>query len=113
MRTGMGIVRSGSCGARLGGSHSGSGSGRGAGRAIRAAGALVGGNRSGPVFAISSREAARGFTYDAVVVSRWDVLWQRPLLLDRLDLSAGAFVVPHFCTHARGVERTSVLDDID
>ena len=57
IRTGIGMVRSGSRGARLGGSHSGSGASSGeaglGGWMTRADGAPVGGSRSGPLRAIS------------------------------------------------------------
>lgn len=53
-------------------------------------------------------EASRGFTYDAVMLSRWDILWHRPLLLPRLPRWASAAEgrrglawLPRHCIHQR------------
>ena len=82
--------------------------GRGANSCERTASHLLGMARA--IQFKAKYEAAQGFTYDAVIVSRWDVLWGRPLHLNRLDLSSGGFVVPHFCTHARGVDHRAPLE---
>ena len=49
-----------------------------------------------------------GFTYDLVVVSRWDVLWARPMLFSKIDVSADAFNLPTYCTHAHHVDHRLV-----
>ena len=82
--------------------------GRGANSCERTANHLLGMQRA---IALKARyERERGYRYDIVVVSRWDVLWSRPLRLAQLDLSAHAFTVPTFCTHARGVDHKSELE---
>ena len=49
----------------------------------------------------ATEERARGIAYDAVLLSRWDVLWQRPLLPAELPgwatRAAGAVYLPHQC----------------
>ena len=42
-----------------------------------------------------------------VLVSRWDVLWSRPLLLSRIDLSGHAYSLPTYCTHESHVDARS------
>ena len=55
----------------------------------------------------ASHEKAHGMTYDVIMVSRWDVIWNRPLLLSRIDVSRGGFVLPQYCTSSRGVDHKS------
>ena len=45
-----------------------------------------------------------------VMVSRWDVLWQRPFLFGRIDVSDDGFSVPTYCTHASHVDHKSDLE---
>ena len=82
--------------------------GRGANSCERTANHLLGMQRA--IGLKAKYEAAHRFTYDVVLVSRWDVLWNRPLLLSRLDLSRHGFTVPTFCTHARGVDHKSDVE---
>ena len=84
------------------------GVGRGANSCERTANHLLGIQRA--IQLKAKHEARHGFKYDVVLVSRWDVLWSRPLILSRLDLSQHAFTVPTFCTHARGVDRQSDVE---
>ena len=63
----------------------------------------------------ATEERARGIAYDAVLLSRWDVLWQRPLLPAELWLAtraAGAVYLPHQCA-ARWPSRGAVRPDAD
>ncbi|KOO29522.1 hypothetical protein Ctob_004102, partial [Chrysochromulina tobinii] len=84
------------------------GVGRGANSCERTANHLLGIQRA--IQLKAKHEGRHGFKYDVVLVSRWDVLWSRPLILSRLDLSQHAFTVPTFCTHARGVDRQSDVE---
>lgn len=84
------------------------GVGRGANSCERTASHMLGMQRA---IQLKARfEAAHGFKYDLVLVSRWDVLWARPLELRRVDVSSNAFTVPNFCTHARGIDHRSPLE---
>lgn len=46
----------------------------------------------------ATAEAEGGYAYDLVVVSRWDVLWQRPIALSKLQLTPETIALPTFCT---------------
>ncbi len=72
------------------------GVGRGADSCERTASHMLGMQRA--IMLKARAERAGGYRYDVVVVSRWDVLWNRPLSFARLDLSGGAFSVPTFCS---------------
>ena len=79
--------------------------GRGANSCERTANHLLGMQRA--IALKANHERAHGFTYDLVMVARWDVLWSRPLLFHRLDLSGHSFSLPTYCTHERHVDHKS------
>ena len=74
--------------------------GRGASSCVRTASHLLGIQRAIHLKARAEREG--GFVYDVVMVSRWDVLWNRPVLLGGFDLSSDAYSLPRFCTPPHG-----------
>ena len=76
--------------------------GRGANSCERTANHLLGMQRA--IQLKAKHERKMGFTYDLVMVARWDVLWSRPLLFNRIDLSSHAFSLPTYCTHERHVD---------
>ena len=53
------------------------------------------------------RQAERrdGIVYTHVILSRWDVLWNRPVLLAALPVAANVVVVPHSCTEASPLDK--------
>ena len=81
------------------------GVGRGANSCERTASHLLGMQRTIQLKAVEERTG--GFVYDVVIVSRWDVLWSRPLLLSRLDLSGHGFNLPTYCTHEHHIDHKS------
>ena len=66
--------------------------GRGANSCERTASHLLGMQRA--IQLKSRAERAGNYAYDVVMVSRWDVLWARPFLFSRVDVSSGAFALP-------------------
>jgi hypothetical protein len=53
-------------------------------------------------------ERASELEYERVLISRWDMLWQRPLPLTSLPIAPGVFVLPHQCASS-GPPDTSAL----
>ena len=82
--------------------------GRGADSCERTASHLLGMQRAIRLKRAGERKG--GFTYDVVMVSRWDVIWSRPFLFSRVDTSANAFSLPTFCTHASHVDHKAPLE---
>ncbi|KAL1527577.1 hypothetical protein AB1Y20_008964 [Prymnesium parvum] len=70
--------------------------GRGASSCERTASHLLGMQRAIELKAAVEKEG--GFTYDVVVVARWDVVWNRPLDLGGVEVRRAAFTLPSFCT---------------
>ena len=63
--------------------------GRGTSSCDRTASHLLGMQRAIQLKAATERRF--GFTYDLVIVARWDVMWNRPVALHAIDVQRGAF----------------------